>query len=70
MRRFFKYTVLYVTVPDDFGPSEEYYDAKAYALDLARDKIKTWAVPALWSATFVRTNYFESTYRVVRRSAR
>lgn len=66
--RKYRYNYILVSVPNDLYPQKQ---ARGdYAIDEARERMKTWAIPCEWQATRVRDGTFEEIWRVRRKSYR
>lgn len=67
MPRQFRYTYWTVEVEADAFLDKD--GACDWAIDHAREKARTWCVPALWTAKVLRTDYYH-VIRVCRKTRR
>ena len=64
--RKYKYNYMLVSVPNDLFPQKQ--ARGEYAIDEARERMRTWAVPCEWEAVRVNDGSFEEIWRVRRRA--
>jgi hypothetical protein len=69
--RSYRYVYMDVCLPGDFSQDEEEYTLQA--IREAGERMRTWAIPAIWTARLIEGTIgksYEVTFRVCRKSRR